>query len=117
MQNEGNLCTAQAVGKCTVALMKRKSYEYYLKHLRKHDTNEENLIKWFRKTQFFNRWMKSHLQKLCTALNEYSVIRGDMIIRENERVRTFYMIKEGEFEIIKRVDKPTSYEGADERFL
>jgi hypothetical protein len=117
MQGDVNLCTAQAVTNCTVASMERKEYEYYLKHLRKDDINEENIIKWFRKTQFFNRWMKSQLKKFFSALNQCSCNRGDIVVRENEQGNVFYMIKEGEFEIIKRVNKPTGYEGADERFL
>ena len=66
---------------------------------------------------FFAKWSRSMLKKLLLSMKPITVYKDKILCKEGEKSNFFYLIKEGEFELVKRVSKPNSNENDSEAYM
>jgi CRP-like cAMP-binding protein len=52
---------------------------------------------------YFKQWSKNQLRKLMLYTELIPVNRGEVIIKQGEKITTTYMIRKGQFEVKKRL--------------
>ena len=100
--------TIRAYEDAFVATLTKQDYTETLKLIV--DRKEDAFIKWLRSTLFFSRWSRSMLIKFNQTLTEVPTQKGRVLMTENQVNKYFYIILEGQFEILKQVRKPVSNE-------
>jgi hypothetical protein len=78
---------------------------------------QEADIKWLRSTPFFGKWSRSMLVKLMILISEVTVHKDKVLTTEGEINKNFYLIREGNFELTKKVRKPVDFSNPSENFM
>ncbi len=62
-------------------------------------------LKFFLDIPIFNQWNKWLLQKFLPKFREKKIIWSQIVFKEKDPVDYIYIVKEGEFELSKRVSE------------
>lgn len=63
------------------------------------------MISFLKQIPFISHWSKNALSKLYYAVEKVDTFRGNRIIKEGDPIDYIYIVKEGEFEILKYLGK------------
>jgi hypothetical protein len=96
------LARVQCIEDCAFAIVNKANYQ---KVLEKHQLYNLDLkVKFLRQIPFLAHWSKTSLNRFVAALTEKHYVRGNRIVEEGGNVEYVYIVKSGEFEVIKQIN-------------
>jgi len=81
------------------ATVNKESYQKVLSKIQKQE--KEDFIQFIKQIPFISHWSKNLLGKLRYAMDTVVINRGQKIIKEGESCKYIYIVKSGEYELIK----------------
>lgn len=88
---------------CIFAVLNREQFKKFLASIS--DYANENTVDFLRQEPLFQAWSRGNLLKLLQSIQCKKVYKQSVILKENERNKYFYLIKNGEFELTKKIIK------------
>jgi len=96
---------------CIFAVIEKRDFKRCLNKIE--DKKTEEKIKWLRSTPFYGKWSRTQITKHLLNIIPIVVHKDKVLMKEGEKTSHIYLIREGEFELIKRVRKPTIKQSED----
>lgn len=93
----------QCVTDCVFAVLTMKAYTKFIKHAA--DNERDETVDFLRKEPMFALWSKSNLTKLLESVTLQKLYKEKLVLQEDEVSKYFYLIKDGEFELTKKLVK------------
>eukprot|EP00347_Sterkiella_histriomuscorum_P018268 403346159 len=93
----------QCLEECELASMQKKDYLRILAKI--DDKSKEELLSFFLSTPYFGHWSRSMILKLLVSFHLRKVARDQIVVSEGTKNNYLFLIKEGEFEVTKKVKK------------
>lgn len=103
---------------CHFAIVNKHDYNNLLKSIK--NQVQTQLAEFLRHMPFISQWSLTHLSKLSEYFEKQSFIMNQVIIKEKDPVKYIYLVKSGEYEIIKsyaKLDKETKRKEYNEKVL
>jgi hypothetical protein len=95
--------TIQCLTDCFFAVIDRENYEKTLKRIELRAV--QNKVNFFRSLPFVKHWTLSQVQKLVYMFSERRITRNQTLYQQGEEVSFVYIVKSGEFEIVRSLKK------------
>jgi len=93
--------TIKCIGNCHLAVMSKADYNKVLAKIEARKLRK--LIDFFKSIPFLSNNSKTYLTKLHYSFEQRNVIRNQEIYREGDPSDMVYLVREGEFEVSKRI--------------
>ena len=77
----------------------------------------EETVEFLRKEPLFQQWSRANLIKLLHSIQVKKLYKQKLVLSEDERSKYFYLIKDGEFELTKKVVKFSTSRQKREAFI
>ncbi|CAI2387493.1 unnamed protein product [Moneuplotes crassus] len=88
---------------CKFATVNKENYQKVLAKIQQQ--HKENMINFLKQIPFISHWSKNALSRLYYAVEKVDTFRSQRIIKEGDPIDYIYIIKEGEFEVVKYLGK------------
>lgn len=62
-------------------------------------------MEFFAKFDIFKNWSWNSIKSLYLDAFLLNVVKGSLVVEENKKIDCFYLIKEGEFEVSKKISE------------
>ena len=87
---------------CHFATMTKKDFDKVMAKIEMKTQNR--IIDFLKGLPFFTNWTRSALTRLHYNFTVWQLKKGQALIREGGRADTIYIVKKGDFEMIKKLD-------------
>jgi CRP-like cAMP-binding protein len=100
---------------CIFASLKREAFKKFIMSVQ--DFAMEETVEFLKKEPLFQVWSRANLIKLLHSISVKKLYKQKVVLSENERSKYFYLIKDGEFELTKKVVKFSTSKQKREAFI
>eukprot|EP00347_Sterkiella_histriomuscorum_P024025 403332565 len=101
IKNKPRAATIKCAEDCHLAIMSKADYDKVLSRIEQKNLNK--ILGFLHQLPFLHNWSKIQLQKLQYCFEQKVLKRGTVLYKEGESCSTIYVIKNGEFEVAKKV--------------